>query len=111
RFPGYFGDTDFGLRAQAAGFRLVCATGAWLHHVGAGFYQDMDKRGAKDTNEQRMREVEEAYQVFRDKWGHELPPKYPGNLADIIQTLRAKTGLTFPPQEPLVLPPDQLEIY
>jgi GT2 family glycosyltransferase len=30
------GDVDFGLRVQRAGFKLVCAKGAWLHHEGSG---------------------------------------------------------------------------
>src|SRR5262249_41100383 len=34
RFFGYFGDIDYGMRAHAAGFKLVCAKGAWLFHKG-----------------------------------------------------------------------------
>ena len=29
---GYFGDIDYGVRAHLAGFKLVCAKGAWLFH-------------------------------------------------------------------------------
>jgi GT2 family glycosyltransferase len=36
RFFGYFGDIDYGMRAQLAGFKLVCAKGAWLYHEGGG---------------------------------------------------------------------------
>jgi 2,4-dienoyl-CoA reductase-like NADH-dependent reductase (Old Yellow Enzyme family) len=36
RFFGYFGDVGFGLRAHLAGFKLVCAKGAWLWHRRAG---------------------------------------------------------------------------
>src|SRR4051812_11584773 len=32
RYFGYFGDIDFGLRVQRAGFKMVCAKGAWLWH-------------------------------------------------------------------------------
>jgi GT2 family glycosyltransferase len=36
RLFGSVGDMDIGLGAQRAGFRLVCATGVWLYHEGAG---------------------------------------------------------------------------
>ena len=39
RFFGYFGDIDYGVRAHLAGFKLVCAKGAWLHHEGPGLHR------------------------------------------------------------------------
>jgi len=30
--PGYFDDTDYSLRAQAAGYKSVCARGAYVYH-------------------------------------------------------------------------------
>ena len=41
RYFGYFGDIDFGLRVQRAGFKMVCAKGAWLWHEGAAAYKDL----------------------------------------------------------------------
>ena len=48
QFFGYFGDVDFGLRCHLAGFKLICAKGAWLRHEGAGHIKteaDRTKRG------------------------------------------------------------------
>src|SRR5207247_857064 len=70
RYFGYFGDIDFGLRAQRAGFLLVCAKGAWLLHEGAGYYQDEIARTGKDpqvVHAARMQVVDAAYRLFREK--------------------------------------------
>jgi GT2 family glycosyltransferase len=76
-YYGYFGDIDFGLRAQRAGFKMVCAKGAWLLHEGAAFYKQQgvgtDGRAVHDA---RMKVVNAAYMVFRDKWDTTLPPEY-----------------------------------
>jgi GT2 family glycosyltransferase len=79
QFFGYFGDVDFGLRCHLAGFKLVCAKGAWLHHEGAGHVQAeaaKSKSSFSVKHQQRMRLVDEAYQLFRQKWDTNLPPKY-----------------------------------
>jgi len=76
RFFGYFGDIDYGLRAQLAGFRLVCAKGAWLLHQGGGhIYQEMtlEKRGLDEVMARRLTMVDVAYQEFRKKWNISTP--------------------------------------
>jgi GT2 family glycosyltransferase len=78
-FFGYFGDVDYGLRAHLAGFKLVCAKGAWLLHEGAGHVKAEAKATRKDPallHQERMQLVETAYQVFRRKWDSTLPPTY-----------------------------------
>jgi len=75
RFFGYFGDIDYGMRAHIAGFKLVCAKGAWLFHKGAGHIK-ADKGGADAGFARRMAWVEQAYQAFRDKWDVTLPGTY-----------------------------------
>ncbi len=70
RYYGYFGDVDYGLRAMRAGFKLVCAKGAWLHHEGAGYVQDQARRDASDAaaaHAARMQIVQNAYAEFRAK--------------------------------------------
>jgi len=94
RYYGYFGDIDFGLRAQRAGFKLVCAKGGWLLHSAAGAYKDMEKRSQQSTQsvtEQRMRIVNDAYKLFRKKWHAEgtLPPEYRGYESINFAALRA----------------------
>jgi GT2 family glycosyltransferase len=77
RFFGYFGDIDYGLRAHLAGFKLVCAKGAWLWHKGAGYLKaDAIKRKQESLHSERMQVVENAYQVFRQKWDPSLPATY-----------------------------------
>ena len=71
RFFGYFGDLDYGIRAQAAGFKLVCAKGAWLYHEGAGHLKgQVQAKGVPytDLHAKRMAQVDAAYQEFRAKW-------------------------------------------
>ena len=75
RFFGYFGDIDYGMRAHAAGFRLVCAKGAWLFHKGAGHIK-ADTAGTNAAFARRMAWVRGAYQLFREKWDVTLPDSY-----------------------------------
>jgi GT2 family glycosyltransferase len=71
RFFGYFGDIDYGMRTQLAGFKLVCARGAWLYHEGGGHLKgDLQARQLPyaDLVTWRMSLVEAAYREFRAKW-------------------------------------------
>ena len=82
RFFGYFGDVDYGLRARLAGFDLVCAKGAWLYHLAGGhMLREIEKSGRswQEHKAQRMRLVQDAYLVFRDKWRLNLPGAFTGN--------------------------------
>jgi GT2 family glycosyltransferase len=79
RFFGYFGDVDYGLRAHLAGFKLVCAKGAWLLHKGGGHVKAEAIKKKQDLSilySERMKLVENAYQVFRQKWDPNLPATY-----------------------------------
>lgn len=110
RYFGYFGDIDFGLRAQRAGFRLVCAKGAWLWHEGAGYYQDEIARTKQDpqtVHAARMQVVDAAYRVFREKWDPSLPPAYPGVAGIDFERLRKLPRVEFELyQPPIELAPD-----
>ncbi len=71
RFFGYFGDIDYGMRAHLAGFKLVCAKGAWLHHEGSGHLSHQIHQGTltlEQARQSRYGLVESAYQEFRKKW-------------------------------------------
>jgi GT2 family glycosyltransferase len=80
RFFGYFGDLDYGMRAHLAGFKLVCAKGAWLWHEGAGYVKaqvNFDNIEPAEAKRRRMELVESGYQEFRNKWGDpSLPATY-----------------------------------
>lgn len=79
RFFGYFGDVDYGLRAHLAGFKLVCAKGAWLWHKGAGHVKADAAKTKQDfsiLHTERMKLVDSAYQAFRQKWDPALPAAY-----------------------------------
>jgi hypothetical protein len=94
KFFGYFGDVDYGLRAQRAGYRLVCAKGAWLFHEGAGYYNNEAARTSRPMEQvmtDRMKVVGAAYEVFRDKWGVtglNMPAKYAGTAQIPFKELR-----------------------
>ena len=71
RFFGYFGDLDYGMRTQLAGFKLVCAKGAWLYHEGGGHLKgQMQSKPVQyaELHVKRMALVDAAYQEFRAKW-------------------------------------------
>ena len=91
RFFGYFGDIDYGLRAQLAGFRLVCAKGAWLYHQGGGhIWQEiaLEKRSADEVIARRLAMVDAAYQEFRKKWNITAPEHWgAGDGVDPIHLL------------------------
>ena len=107
RYFGYFGDIDFGLRLQRAGFKMVCAKGAWLWHEGAAAYKDK----AQQTQQQysqihaaRMQVVNAAYQAFREKWDTSLPPVYPGVDAIPLESLRLRPPLAGGEFQPAISP-------
>jgi GT2 family glycosyltransferase len=103
RYFGYFGDIDFGLRLQRAGFKMVCAKGAWLWHEGAAAYTVQAPEGSKEyasIHAARMRVVAQAYQLFREKWDPSLPADYRGHDAlplDALRKLPAKSERDFQP--------------
>ncbi len=95
-FFGYFGDIDYGLRAQRAGFKIVCAMGAWLFHEGAGYYNTEVQRTGRPMQQvqaDRMKVVSAAYLTFRQKWnltgGPPLPPQYVSTSEVPFKALRA----------------------
>jgi GT2 family glycosyltransferase len=75
---GYFGDVDYGLRAIRAGFKLVCAKGAWIFHEGAGHIKDRylhpEENPGLDTERELL--VQKGYEIFRTKWDKTLPERY-----------------------------------
>jgi GT2 family glycosyltransferase len=91
RFFGYFGDIDYGLRAQLAGFRLVCAKGAWLLHHGDGhIHQEvtLEKRRIDEVRARRLAMVDAAYQEFRKKWSIAVPEHWgAGDDVDPVRLL------------------------
>lgn len=105
RFFGYFGDVDYGMRALLAGFRLVCAKGAWVHHKGGGHLRrEAEAKGldlAAVVQSERMRLVTQAFEAFRDKWGFTSPSQFPGHmrfdLAGIAQRGRDRIPLSQAP--------------
>lgn len=80
QYFGYFGDIDFGIRAQRAGFKLICAKGAWLRHSGQGYVKAEAQKNNLTMDEQivkRMAVVQKAYSAFRLKWDPSLPEVFP----------------------------------
>jgi GT2 family glycosyltransferase len=81
RFFGYFGDVDYGVRAHLAGFKLVCAKGAWLFHEGSGHVKHemaVQALTLDEARDRRMGMVETGYQEFRKKWKLATPEVWAG---------------------------------
>jgi GT2 family glycosyltransferase len=100
QFFGYFGDVDFGLRCHLAGFKLICAKGAWGRHEGAGHLKTEVNKAKGDmsyVHQIRMRLIDDAYRLFRQKWDTTLPPTYDGlgkiNSFSVAEKNRAKIQL------------------
>jgi GT2 family glycosyltransferase len=90
RFFGYYGDVDYGIRAQLAGFNLICAKGAWLYHAGGGHMtREVEKSGEpwKEHKAKRMRLVHDAYRAFRAKWKLPTPEVFSG-VPDFFDLVR-----------------------
>jgi GT2 family glycosyltransferase len=113
RFYGFMADIDYGLRAQHAGFRVVIARGAWLHHEGAGFRKaTAATAGAEAERAAGRRFMEEstaAWEVFRQKWDETLPRERGGNFPS--ERLRGIAQLRFNLyQPPLALDPEICQV-
>jgi GT2 family glycosyltransferase len=96
----YFSDIDYGMRAQLAGFKLVGALGAWLHHEGAGYPRREAERQNLPFNEihrRRMGVVGQSWQRFREKWSQNLPISHQdwahGNFRQLAEQRRAHVSL------------------
>jgi GT2 family glycosyltransferase len=92
RYFGYFGDIDFGLRLQRAGYKMACAKGAWLWHLGAAAYKDKSQQTQQNFGaiiNARMEVVRAAYRLFREKWDRSLPPEYTATADIPFDRLRA----------------------
>ena len=70
-FYGYFADPDYGLRAQQAGFELVCALGAFAWHDRAANLDYLDAEGRQKKLQRRRQRVFENWARFKAKY--ELP--------------------------------------
>ena len=107
RYFGYFGDIDFGLRLQRAGFKMVCAKGAWLWHEGAAAYKDKAAQTQQHyaaIHAARMKVVDAAYKAFRDKWDTSLPIDYPGTDAIPLESLRRRPPFPSGEYQPPITP-------
>ena len=83
RYFGYFGDIDYGMRTHLAGFKLICARGAWLFHEGGGYVKREMQRDAMaidQARDKRLALVEEGYGEFRSKWHIERPALWEGGI-------------------------------
>ncbi len=68
RFVGYFGDVDFGLRAQIAGFRVVLERRAFAFHQKHGNIAVLPAAQQQERWQRRRRLVNAAAEAFMDKY-------------------------------------------
>lgn len=93
RFFGFMADIDYGIRARRAGFDLLIARGAWLHHVGGGHCKEAgrDEAGQRAIRVKYVADAERAWLQFRQKWGTNIPSDY-RHLDATAMTTMVKTG-------------------
>ena len=105
-FFGYFADSDFGIRAQTAGYSLALAKGAFAFHKhGANFdYLSPDQRQRKLNA--RWERVHGGWARFKTKYGLPADLPYQGVLLIPWQRLR---DCSFDPAKHYVAPRDYTE--
>ena len=64
--PAYYDDWDYSLRAQAAGYRCVCALGAFVFHIKNATYAACAQQGQTSTL------LEAKGRLFYERWGRPL---------------------------------------
>lgn len=115
QFFGYFGDPDYGLRARRAGFRLLCAKGAWLYHFGQGHIKAEAQVTNTTLDEQALKRramVLEQYEKFKRKWqGARIPETYCNvKEFDIPSLLALPRPASFNYVAPIPLPSPEVEL-
>ncbi|MBC7802559.1 MAG: glycosyltransferase family 2 protein [Candidatus Parcubacteria bacterium] len=80
RFVGYFGDVDFGLRAQIAGFRVVLERRAFAFHQKHGNIAYLSPEAQQERWQRRRAKVAAAADAFVDKYALQLTEDGIGNL-------------------------------
>jgi GT2 family glycosyltransferase len=68
-FYGYFADCDFGIRAQAAGFQVRLARGAFAYHLEASNVTSLPEAEAQAKIQRRWARVHENWARFKMKYG------------------------------------------
>jgi GT2 family glycosyltransferase len=89
-FLGFMGDVDYGIRAVRAGFKMVTAKGAWLHHIGGGAIKSDVAAGRHlpTADESGRNLVESGYHLLREKWVAGLPPTIAELKGEHFEALR-----------------------
>ena len=80
RFVGYFGDVDFGLRTQIAGFRVVLERRAFAFHQTHGNIAYLAPEAQQERWQRRRDKVAAAAQAFVDKYALQLTTDGIGNI-------------------------------
>jgi len=110
-FRHLLGDVDFGLRCRRAGFKIVCAKGAWLYHEGGAHTRNRLARG--DSEQQVGNEATDLMSasraLFRSRWGIDLAPGMPAPDAHFDQ-LAAQSPMQSEFVPPLAIDPNVCEV-
>lgn len=75
-FFGYFGDPDYGLRAQIAGFELGLVPGAFAFHSRNANFEYLPEAERKSKLDRRLMRVFENWARFKLKYGLPVPMPY-----------------------------------
>lgn len=105
-FYGYFGDPEFGLRAQISGFRLALVPGAFAYHSRAANFDYLPDAERQAKLDRRWMRVYENWARFKIKYGMPVSLVYPGIAAIPWKSLAAAP---FDPARHFAAPGNYLE--
>ena len=115
RFFGFMSDIDYCVRARRAGYQLLIAPGAWLHHVGSGHAKEAAKDDATRMQilNKNVADADRAWAQFRAKWGDGLPADYRDLGAEALNRIVARGAVdgSSDYHAPPALDPNVCEIH
>ena len=90
---GQFEDDDYALRARAAGYRIVCARDAFVHHFGNASFAKLGEERNRQLFEENRRRFEEKWQrpYVRHRVRRRLRDELRDELRDRIRPARSLT--------------------
>jgi GT2 family glycosyltransferase/glycosyltransferase involved in cell wall biosynthesis len=91
---GMFEDDDFSLRVHKAGYTILCAEDCFVHHFGAGSFNQL----SREVHDKVFAENRQRFEAkWKEKW---IPPRYrPSVEGDKIRFIPDPRQLDFVPRD------------
>ncbi len=105
-FYGYFADSDYGLRAQVAGFELALVRGAFAFHRRDANFGYLPEAQQKAKLDRRWNRVIENWARFKLKWGLPVALPYHETIGQLAWDRLAADARPFDQQRHFSAPGD-----